>query len=426
MIILDKKLKEIETSGKPIKIGLVGAGFAGRGFALQVITSAIGMRLVAISNRTLSEAERAFTEAGKNDIEKVNDDKELTSAVKLKKCAITSNPDLLCASPDIDVIVEATGEVEFGANVIMSAIKNKKHVVLINAELDATLGPILKHYADEAGVVYTQMDGDQPGVLMNLYRYAQSLGFKPVMAGNIKSFIDSKRTPETQKAFAEANFQRTKVITSAADGTKISMEMATVANATGFKVVKRGMLGPRCKRVEEAVNLFPKEDLMNGGIVDYILSAEPSFGVFILGYNENPLIRRYMKMYKMGDGPLYTFYVPYHLCSLETSNSVGRAVLFSDATLAPIGGLVAEVVTLAKRDLKAGEYLDGIGEFTCYGAIDNYQTAKKENLLPMGLSEGCKLKRDIKMDEAITYTDVELPDGRLCDKLRVEQNNYFK
>lgn len=426
MIILDKKLKEMEKSGKPIKIGLVGAGFAGRGFALQVIVSAIGMRLVAISNRTLSEAERAFTDAGKNDVEKVNNSKELASVVKSKKSAITSNPDLLCASPDIDVIVEATGEVEFGAKVIMSAIKNKKHVVLINAELDATLGPILKHYADEAGVVYTQMDGDQPGVLMNLYRYVQSLGFKPVMAGNIKSFVDSKRTPETQKTFAKANFQRTKVITSAADGTKISMEMATVANATGFKVVKRGMIGPKCKRVEEAVNLFPKEDLMGGGIVDYILGAEPSFGVFILGYNENPLIRRYMKMYKMGDGPLYTFYVPYHLCPLETSNSVGRAVLFNDATLAPIGGLVTEVATLAKRDLKVGEHLDGIGGFTCYGAIDNYQTAKTENLLPMGFSDGCKLKKYIKTDEAITYADVELPDGRLCDKLRIEQNNYFK
>lgn len=426
MIILDKKLEELEKEGKPITVGLIGAGFAGRGFALQLILSEIGMRLVAISNRTISEAERAFKDAGKTNIEVVSDEKALATVIKENKRAITSDPELLCSSPDIQVIVEATGEVEFGAKVIMSAIKNKKHVVLINAELDATLGPILKHYADEVGVIYTQTDGDQPGVLMNLYRYVKSLGFKPVMAGNIKSFIDSRRTPETQKAFAESSFQRTKVITSAADGTKISMEMATVANATGFKIIKRGMLGSRCKRVEEAVNLFPKKELMNGGIVDYILGAEPSFGVFILGYNENPLIQRYMKIYKMGNGPLYTFYIPYHLCPIETSNSVGRAAIFNDATLAPIGGLVSEVVTLAKRDLKAGEILDGIGEYTCYGAIDNYETAKKEDLLPMGLSEGCKLKRDIKMNEVITYADVNLPSGRLSDRLRKEQDNYFE
>ncbi|OGF78033.1 NAD(P)-dependent oxidoreductase, partial [Candidatus Giovannonibacteria bacterium RIFCSPHIGHO2_12_FULL_43_15] len=351
--------------------------------------------------------------------------KALAQAIKNKKSAITSNYDLLCASPDIDVIVEASGEVEFGARVVTSAIKNKKHVVLINAELDSTLGPILKRRADEAGVIYTQTDGDQPGVLMNLYRFVKSIGFKPVMAGNIKSLIDARRTPETQKAFAEAHFQRPKMITSFADGTKISMEMATVANATGFKIIKRGMAGPRCARVEEAVKLFPMDELMDGGIVDYILGAEPSFGVFILGYNNHPLTRQYMNMYKMGDGPLYTFYVPYHLSPIETSASVGQAFIFKDATIAPLGGLVAEVVTLAKRDLKAGEVLDGIGGFTVYGAIDNYKTAKKENLLPMGLSDGCKLKRDIKMDEAIAYSDVDLPADRLSLELRKEQDKIF-
>ena len=425
MIILDKKLEELEQAGKPIKAGLVGAGYAGRGFAMWMLNYTVGMRLVAVANRTLGEADRAFKDAGRTDIEEVANAKALAQAIKNKKSAITSNYDLLCASPDVDVIVEASGEIEFGARVVTSAIKNKKHVVLINAELDCTLGPILKRYADEAGVIYTQTDGDQPGVLMNLYRFVKSIGFKPVMAGNIKSLIDARRTPETQKAFAEAHFQRPKMITSFADGTKISMEMATVANATGFKIIKRGMAGPRCARVEEAVNLFPMKDLMNGGIVDYILGAEPSFGVFVLGYNKHPLTRQYMNMYKMGDGPIYTFYVPYHLSPIETPASVGRAVIFKDATIAPLGGLVAEVVTLAKRDLKAGEALDGIGGFTVYGAIDNYKTAKAGNLLPMGLSDGCVLKRDIKMDEAIAYSDVDLPADRLSLELRKEQDKIF-
>jgi len=222
MIILDKKLEELEQAGKPIKVGLVGAGYAGRGFAMWMLNYTVGMRLVAVANRTLGETERAFRDAGRTDIEEVANAKALAQAIKNKKSAITSNYDLLCASPDVDVIVEASGEIEFGARVVTSAIKNKKHIVLINAELDCTLGPILKRRADEAGVIYTQTDGDQPGVLMNLYRFVKSIGFKPVMAGNIKSLIDARRTPETQKAFAEAHFQRPKMITSFADGTKIS------------------------------------------------------------------------------------------------------------------------------------------------------------------------------------------------------------
>ena len=425
MIIIDKKLQELEREGKPIRVGLIGAGFAGRGFALQIAKDRPGMRLVAIANRTIKNAKLAYRDAGIETFAEVNTGAELEQNIKQGNYAVTSDFSLLCESPLIDVIVEATGEVEFGAEVAMKIIKNKKHLVLINAELDGTVGPILKHYADEAGVVYTQMDGDQPGVIMNLYRYVEFLGFKPVMAGNIKSLLDHRRTPETQKEFAEKNFQRPKMITSFADGTKISFEMATVANATGFKVGKRGMYGPPAKHVTEAVSLFPKEELLNGGLVDYIIGAEPSFGVFILGYSNDPLKQRYMKIYKMGDGPLYVFYIPYHLSSLETPLTVARAVLFRDAALAPRGGLVAEVITMAKRDLKTGEMLDGIGGYASYGSIDNYETAKRENLLPMGLSEGCILKRDIKMDSAITYDDVETPKTRISDKLRIEQESIF-
>lgn len=403
MIIVDKYLEKLEKENKPIRVGLIGAGFAASGFALQLLRGIKGMRLVAIANRTVENAKKILHEG-----------------------TITSNPFLLTNAADIDVIVEATGEVEFGARVVLDAIKNKKHVVLINAELDATLGPILKVYAGKAGVVYTQADGDQPAVLMNLYRYVAGMGFKPVMVGNIKSLIDTKRTPETQKAFALEHFQRPKMITSFADGTKIGMEMATIANATGFPVVKRGMLGPRAKRVEEAVNLFDKKQMLKTGITDYILGAEPSFGVFVIGYCDDPLVKRYMKVYKMGDGPFYTFYEHCHLSPLEAPRSVARAFLFKDAALAPIDVPICDVITVAKKDLKKGEKLDGIGGFTCYGVIENYKTSVEENLLPMGLSEGCILKRDIAMDSPITYSDVELPKNRLADKLRKEQVDYFK
>jgi predicted homoserine dehydrogenase-like protein len=167
------------------------------------------------------------------------------------------------------------------------------------------------------------------------------------------------------------------------------------------------------------------DQLLDGGLVDYVVGAEPAPGVFVLGYNEQPLQQRYLKYYKMGDGPLYVFYTPYHLCHLEVPVTVARAVLFQDATLAPLGGPVCDVITAAKRDLQAGEVLDGIGGFHSYGLLENADVCQVENLLPMGLSEGCRLKGDISKDRVITYADVELPAGRLCDRLRDEQTAYF-
>ncbi len=425
MIIVDKKLQELEQSGSPIRVGLVGAGFAARGFMLQMLTAVRGMRLVAVSNRTRSYAIQGFEESGFNNYRDVSNEKELEEAIKDGKTALTNNPFLLTDSAQIDVIVEATGEVEFGSQVVTRAIENKKHVVLINAELDATLGPILNTYADRAGVVYTQADGDQPAVLMNLYRQVKAWGFKPVMVGNIKSLIDVRRTPETQAKWAAEHFQRPKMVTSFADGTKIGVEMATIANATGFPVSKRGMEGPKCDRVENAYKLFDLTRLTTTGLTDYILGAEPSFGVFVLATCEQPIRKRYMSVYKMGEGPLYTFYVSYHLSPIEAPLSVARAVLFRDAALAPLGKPVCDVVTLAKREIKKGERLDGIGGFLTYGAIDNADVCLKNNLLPIGLADGCITKIDIPMDTAITCDMVKIPEGRLSDKLRKEQNEKF-
>jgi predicted homoserine dehydrogenase-like protein len=390
------------------------------------------MEPVAISNRTISQAERAYRQAGVESVKTVETVAQLEDAIARGQYAITDDPMLLCRAEGIDAIIEATGEIEFGAHVTLEAIQHGKHMILMNAELDATVGPILKVYADQAGVVIANADGDQPGVVMNLYRFVKQIGYNPVLAGNIKGLIDHYRTPETQAAFAARNRQKPRLITSFADGTKISMEMAVVANGTGFRVGQRGMYGPRCGHATEAIDLFPADQLFADcervgapGLVDYILGAEPGPGVFVLGYNEHPIKQQYAQYFKMGDGPLYVFYVPYHLPHLEVPLSVARAVLFQDAVVAPIGGPICDVITMAKRDLKSGEVLDGIGGFTCYGTIDNSDLCQAENLLPMGLSEGCRIVRDLPKDHALTYADVELPEGRLCDKLRVEQNAHF-
>lgn len=425
MIIVDAALEKREKEGNPVRVGLVGAGYMGRGIALQLLTPMVGMRLVAICNRSLSEAGRAYREAGIEAVRTVDSAPQLEHAIANCQYAITDDPTLLCQAEGIDAIIESTGEIEFGALVAMRAIEHGKHVVLMNAELDSTVGPILKVHADRNGVVITNTDGDEPGVAMNLYRFVKTVGYRPVAAGNFKGMIDPYRTPETQKGFAEKYNQKPRMITSFADGTKLSMEATILANATTFRVAKRGMYGYRCAHVKETLNLYPLDQLLNGGLVDYILGAEPHTGAFVLGYNDHPTKRQYMNYFKMGDGPLYAFYTPYHLPHLQIATTVARAVLFHDPTVAPRGGPVCDVLTIAKRDLKAGEALDGIGGFTCYGTIDNAEVTWRENLLPMGVSEGCRINRDIPKDQPITYDDVELPPGRLCDKLRAAQNAHF-
>jgi predicted homoserine dehydrogenase-like protein len=425
MIIVDRALEKRHQQGQPVRVALAGAGYMGRGIALQILSAIVGMRLVAISNRTLSEAERAYREAGAHSVKAVETVEQLEEAIGHNQYAVTDDAMLLCQAEGVDAVIEATGTVEFGARVALRAIENGKHVILMNAELGATIGPILKVYADRAGVIITDVDGDQPGVIMNLYRFVKTIGYHPVLAGNIKGLQDPYRTPETQRAFATKHRQKPQMVTSFADGTKISMEMAIVANATGFRVGKRGMYGPRCRHVNDALTLFPTDQLLSGGLVDYILGAEPGPGVFVLGYNEHPSKRQYLEYLKMGEGPLYVFYTPYHLCHLEVPLTVARAVLFHDAAITPKGGPVCDVIAVAKRDLKAGEVLDGIGGFTCYGMIDNAEVCQAENLLPMGLSEGCRTRHNIPKDRALSYSDVEVPEGRLCDGLRAKQNAYF-
>ena len=425
MILVDTALEKREREGKPIRVGLIGAGYMGRGIALQFLTPLVGMRLVAVANLTLPDAERAYVQGGIDSVKTVGTVAQVESAIDRGQFAITENAVLLCEAGNIDVVIEATGEIEFGAHVVLKAIENGKHVVLMNAELDATVGPILKVYADRAGVVITNTDGDEPGVAMNLYRFAKTIGLKPVLAGNLKGMIDPYRTPDTQREFAEKYHQKPKMITSFADGTKLSMETTVLANATGFQVGKRGMFGPKCSHVKDALKLFPLELFKDGGLVDYLLGAEPHTGAFVLGFNDHPVKRQYMNYFKMGDGPLYVFYTPYHLPHVQIATTVARAVLFHDATVAPMGKPSCEVITVAKRDLKKGEMLDGIGGFTCYGMIDNSDVSRKENLLPMGLSDGCRLKTDIRKDQAIAYSDVELPAGRFCDILKGEQNARF-
>ena len=426
MIIVDTALHRREAEGRPIRVGMIGAGFMGRGLANHIVNTVPGMVLVAVANRTLANAERAYVEAGVTP-RRVSTGSEVDDAITAGEPCVLEDAFELLKAVQLDCIVDVTGAVEFGARVTVAAIERGLPVATMNAELDGTVGPLLAHRAREAGVVLTGVDGDQPGVQGNLIRFVRSLGVTPLVSGNIKGLQDEYRTPTTQKAFAERWGQDPYMVTSFADGTKVSFEQAIVANAHGLTVPKRGLNGwDHAGHVDELTTRYDLDELREkGGIVDYVVGAKPGPGIYVLGTHDDPKQRHYLNLYKLGEGPLYSFYTPYHLCHFEVPNTIARAVDFADAALVAPAGPRVDVVATAKQDLTAGHTVDGLGGYDTYGVAESTPVTRTEGLLPMGVAEGCVLVCDVPKDAVLTYADVTLPPGRLVDQLRDEQEKLF-
>lgn len=414
-------LQERHSERCPIRVGMIGAGATGRAIALQLGTPVPGIWLAGIANRTPAHGERAFREAGIGRWTGADSPASAETSIRAGTPVLATDPAVLTRCAAVDIIVEVTGTVDFGAAVALDAFAHAKPVVLVNAELDSLVGPILKAKADEAGVVLTHTDGDEPGVAMTLFRYLQSVGLKPVAAGNIKGMVDYYRTPDTQRDFAARNDQDVRKVTSFADATKLSMETTVLANATGFGVARRGMTGPACSYVRELAQLLPSQAMLAGGIVDYSVGAAPHTGAFVVVHEENPLKQAQLAYYKLGDGPFYVFYTPFHLPHIQLPSTIARAFLHADPTVAPLAGPSCEVVAVAKKDLKKGETLDGVGGFCAYGLIDNHSDARSGNALPVALSENCLLLEDVARDQVIRLDQVALPPERLSDRLWHEQ-----
>ena len=427
MILVDTALQKRESEGRPVRVGMYGAGAMARGFAAQVSALVPGMEVVAIANRTLQRAADAYAFAGREEVATVNSVASLDMAIASGRPAITDDPSLLARSAGIDCLIDMTGAVNFGAARALEAIAEGKPLVLMNAEVDATIGPILHDRARNAGVLLTCCDGDQPGVEMNLWRYVKSLGLTPRVLGNIKGLQDEYRTPTTQQSFAEKWNQDVTMVTSFADGSKVNFEQAIVANATGFTVSQRGMSRREHRgHIDELTAAYDIEELRElGGVVDFVIGAEPSPGVFCLTEMLDNRHPAYLELYKLGVGPLYSFYQPYHLCYFEAPMSVARAVLFRDAVGQSIGAPVVEVVAIAKRDLQAGETLDSFGRYMTYGQAEKAALVRSEGLLPEGLAEGCRLLRNICKDQPIHWSDVDAPSHELAHKLYAEQQQLF-
>jgi predicted homoserine dehydrogenase-like protein len=384
--------------------------------------------MVAVSNRHLEKAFHVFRYAGIEDCAVATTQGQLEDALLGGRPVVMEDAFLLARSEHIDVLVDVTGSVEFGAHVVLEAFKHGKDVVLMNAELDGTIGPILQCYAKKYGVILSACEGDEPGIQMNLYRWVKGLGFIPRVMGNIKGLQDRYRNPTTQQGWAERWGQNAAMVTSFADGSKISFEQTIVANATGFVVRSRGM--SRGLEYHDDIlqigKIYDIDELRRlGGIVDYVVGT-PHTKVYCLAEHPDPKQHHYLNLYKMGEGPLYSFFTPYHLCHFEVPNAIARVVLFRDAVTKPLGGPVLEVCAVAKRDLKAGEMLDDYGMYMTYGEAVNVDEMSEKRYLPEGLVEGCKLTRDINKDDVLTYDDVELPPNRLADRLRAEQYRHFR
>lgn len=417
MYLVDKAAQE--RANDPIRTCIFGAGFIASGL-LTNLRERVGVRPLLVVNRTIDKAVEAVSSAG-FDAVKIESDKDIEAiTARPNSVGVTDNPRLGTNSKFVEAVVEVTGTIEYSAKLISDALSNGKHVINMNAEIDAYVGPAFVEMAKSSDCIYTVADGDQPAAQMNILRYAQYLGAQPLLSGSIKGLIDHYRTPETQAGFAAQWGQTPEMVTSFADGTKISFEQAVVANATGFSVAQRGMLGPSLKApIEGAHTVFDLDMLRSsGGIVDYVLDAAPGPGVFVLAEMPDDSQKIYLDYLKMGDGPLYCFYQPYHLCHLELPNSIVRAVEFADATIAPAHGLQVDVITTAKQDLTAGKTLDGLGGFDTFGQCENRATASSEDFLPIAAAQGCVLKNSVSKDQIIRYSDVELPSGRFADELR--------
>lgn len=429
MLGLNSKLRKLEESGKYIKVGLVGAGQMGKGMVSQIMLMK-GMKPSIVVDINIENAIEAYTLSGvkKEDIVVTNSLQEVNDAMEQGKYVASENADLVPKVNLIDVVVDATGVPDVGAKIAMDSILNKKHIVMLNVETDVVIGPLLKKMADNAGVVYTGTAGDEPGAVKELYDFADAMGFDIVAIGKGKNNpVNLAANPDNVREQAISSGVSPKMLTAFKDGTKTMVEMTAMANATGFIPDVRGGHAPSCK-VEDLATTFQLKE--QGGIldkykiVDYVNGVAP--GVFIVVRTDMPQINHEMQYLKMGPGPNYTLFRPYHLCSLETPLTIARAYFYNEPTIVPMDGKpIAETITIAKKDMKAGEKLDGIGGFTVYGSIDTYETAKEEKALPLGLAKNAILTEDVKKGQLITYDMVEINKSTLVYKLRQLQESLI-
>lgn len=430
MIGLNKELIDRHNQGKPVRIGLIGAGQMGVDVVAEV-TQMKGIDVVITADIDLERAKTAYNIAGAvGEIVQANSTSEADNLIIAGKKVYTSDYRIVTDMKEIDVMLEATGVPEIGTKAALRSSHSGRHLAMMNVETDITVGPLLRWYAEQKGVLYALAAGDEPAACKELYDFADSLGFTVVAAGKGKNNPLDRHAKPTDDIWVKEAARRglnPNMLIEFVDGSKTMIEMAAVSNATGLIPDVRGMHGPKTSRDKLHETFALKKDggvLNQIGVVDYgIGRVHP--GVFLVVTTTHPRLRQALVYRDMGDGPYYTLFRPYHLCSIEVPLTCAMLVIRRKSNMAPLDKLISEVFTVAKQDLQPGDILDDIGGCCFYGLIDRYEVAKEEDLLPIGLAKGAKVIRPVSKDMPLRYDDIELREPSTILDLRRFQDKWM-
>ena len=430
MATLKERMIEREKKYGSYRIGLVGSGQMGTGLISQM-ERVHGLKIMAVADVLPTRAMDAYIEASVDPktVHWVDDDIDKANQLILSGQRVaTHSSEFLVKIPCLDAIVESTGIPNVGSMICSQAIEAGKPVINMNVETDATIGYYLTHIADEKGVVYSLIAGDEPGTIREIYDFADFLGFEIITIGKGKNNpLDRTATPDKLKARADSKHMSVKMLTSFVDGTKTMVEMTSIGNSVGFAPEVRGAYGPKCQ-VQDLPRIFvPKSAggiFENKGAVDYAVGPAP--GVFVIITTNQPKIIADLNYLGLsGHGGYWSLYRPFHLANLEMSITVANVVMDRKETLNTRKVPVAETIAVAKRDLEPGEKVDYLGGYTVYGMIEKVKVAREENLVPLGLCTGGKIIHKICMGEAIRYSDIELNEDQMIVKLRRQQDKMI-
>lgn len=431
MIGLNAELAVRAATGRPVRIGLVGAGQMGT----DVVATAETMKGIEVSVTADIDAARARSAYAiahsEAEVVEASTPAEADAAVADNKRVYTTDYRVVAQTRTVDVLLEATGVPEIGARAALAAVRAGKHLAMMNVETDITVGPLLRWYAEQKGVLYALAAGDEPAACKELYDFADALGFTVVAAGKGKNNPLDRHAKPTDPIWAQEAARRglsPNMLIEFVDGSKTMIEMAAVSNATGLVSDVRGMHGPETHRDALSTVFRLREDggiLNRVGVVDFGV-GQVAPGVFLIVRTDHPRLREAMVLRDMGQGPYYTLFRPYHLCSIEVPLTCAMLVIRGRSNMAPLDRLVSEVFAVAKQDLTAGDVLDSIGGTKFYGLIDRYDVAREARLLPIGLAKGARVMREVRMDAPITLDDVVLHGPSKLLALRRLQDRWME
>lgn len=425
---LSAELSALKASGDPVSVAVVGVGRIGRSIAIGS-QQVDGVDVTAIADIQLDQATDTFgAMEHTEDVRVVDSAAEGEAALADGARVVTRDALLPPRMEGIDAVIAATGIPQIGAQVATRAIFDGTHVIMLTDETDAVVGPYLSEMAAQAGVVYSGAGGDEPGSIMELYDFADSLGFDVVAAGKGKNNpLDRSATPDSLREEATANDLNPEIYTAFVDGTNSMLEMTMVANATGLGVDTRGMHAPTVHNVASLADVFDSRGdngvLERDGVVDFALGGGVAPGVFLVVTTDSDTVRADLDYLKMGSGPNYVLHRSYHIPTLEPLLTAARAVVYDDAYLVPQAPVV-DTVAVAKRSLEPGDEIDGIGGHTVYGLAENADVVESEDLVPISLVKGATVTAPVETGTPLRSDDIELVDSELLH-LRRLQDAYF-